>query len=311
MIRTPEAFVEDLAPFADLGTEPPRATRNGNGIVVRLARNGTEFTLRIAPDGRVVEQSELGERSHLSFRALLASSNFTDLRRWADSQQAFLRGRIQTETIPIVGSISDSGRQGDVQFFDDFLDDCWRAQPQPRSLIVVIDGPAGIGKTGLIRSLAFKRAEGYRLTQRPLILHVESRGRMLQNITDLMAFSLQTLKIFVTYDQIPVLVRYGLVTLVVDGFDELGDPSGYELAWAQVNDLVLSSRGGGTLIFAGRETFISKDRIIRALPAIDLSVDKLEEFNLTGVPPEVARSWLLEKGWTEVVPPSWTVWRLS
>ncbi|WJS99029.1 hypothetical protein [Novosphingobium humi] len=298
MIEFPESLVEDLAPFADLGTEPPRATQNEDGIVIRLVRNGTEFTLRFATDGRIVEQSELGERLHLSFRALLASASFTDLGRWADSQQAFLRSRVQAETIPIVGAISGNGGECTVQHFDDYLDDCWRDRPQPRSVIAVIDGPAGIGKTGLIRSLAFKRAESYRRTQRPLILHVESRGRMLQNITDLMAFSLQTLKIFVTYDQIPVLVRHGLVTLVVDGFDELGDPSGYELAWAQVNELVQSARGGGTLIFAGRETFINRDRILKAIPAIDLSVDRLEDFSLTGVSPAIARDWLHTQGWT-------------
>jgi hypothetical protein len=81
---------------------------------------------------------------------------------------------------------------------------------------------------------------------------------MLQNITDLMAFSLQTLRLSVTYDQVPVLVRHGLVTLAIDGFDELGDPNGYDLAWAQVNDLVVEARGQGQIILAGRETFIGR-----------------------------------------------------
>ena len=46
---------------------------------------------------------------------------------------------------------------------------------------------------------------------------------MLTFLQDLIAFSLQRLRLLVTYDQIPVLVRHGLVTLSIDGFDELGD----------------------------------------------------------------------------------------
>jgi hypothetical protein len=291
-------LIEELAPFADLGTEPPRGTETPNGILIRLARNGNEFSLQFGNDGRVTERSSADERIHLSFRALLASSQFADLGRWADSQLVLLRDQTKRETIPIVGSIAGSELEGDVTFLDEFIAGN-SGQSLARTLIVLIDGPAGIGKTSLIRSLAFRRSENYRMTQRPLILHVESRGRVLQNITDLMAFSLQTLRLTVTYDQIPVLVRHGLVTLAIDGFDELGDPNGYELAWAQVNDLVQSSRGGGTLIFAGRETFISKDRIKAAIPAIDLALDRLEAFNLKSLKPAIARQWLANEGWTE------------
>ena len=57
-------------------------------------------------------------------------------------------------------------------------------------------------------------------------------------LQDLIAFSLQTLRLNVTYDQVPVLARHGLVSIAIDGFDELGDPNGYDLAWGQVNDLI-------------------------------------------------------------------------
>ena len=283
MIASATALVEDLSPFADLGTEPPRSNGKDDAHVVRLVRNGAKLTLAFRSDGRVIEESEGTERTHLTFRALLASSTFANLGRWADSQRVLLRKRVEEETIPIVGSIAGSDDlNGDVTFLDGYLSQAWEQSPKPRSLIVLVDGPAGIGKTTLIRSLAFRRSEDYRLQQRPLILHVESRGRMLRNITDLMAFSLQTLRLAVTYDQVPILVKHGLITLAVDGFDELGDPNGYELAWAQVNDLVQSSRGAGTLLFAGRETFISKDRMLNALTAIDTSVDRLEAFSLKG-----------------------------
>lgn len=93
--------------------------------------------------------------------------------------------------------------------------------------ILLIDGPAGVGKTVFIENLACNRARSYKVKRLPLLLHVKSRGRILTFLQDLIAFSLQTLRLDVTYDQIPTLVRRGLITLAIDGFDELGDPNGF------------------------------------------------------------------------------------
>lgn len=299
MKNTLEAFAADLAPFADLGASPPSFTQIDSKAIVRLIRNGVMVSLTFNTDGKITEESEDFKRVHFSFKALLASDNFSNLRRWANSQEMTLRSRQDRESIPVYGLIADSQVKGDFVYLDDFLDTAVRSENPPRTMIVLIDGPAGIGKTSILRALAYRRAKNYITTQRPLLLHVESRGRMLQNITDLMAFSLQTLRLSVTYDQIPILVKHGLIILAVDGFDELGDPNGYELAWAQVNDLVQSARGGGTLLFSGRETFISKSRMTKSLNSIDLSLDRLEAFNLQGVKPQIAKDWLQKFGWNE------------
>ena len=124
---------------------------------------------------------------------------------------------------------------------------------------------------------------------------------MLQNIMDLMAFSLQTLRVTVTYDQIPTLVRRGLITLAIDGFDELGDPNSYELAWAQVNELVTSVRGAGSLVLAGRETFIGRDRLLKALVAYRPTSDRLYDYTVHPLTPSIARDWLRDHGWTDEV----------
>jgi hypothetical protein len=293
---TPEAIVNDLSMFADLGTSAPQLVEASGSYVIRLVRDGVPVTVTIAADGRVRERIEADERKHASFRALLASPNWANLGKWADSQRTLLQDRVAGDTIPVTGSIAHSQDVGGVDLIDRAL---IPEGNSPRTQVLLIDGPAGIGKTSLIRSLAHKRAINFRRDQRPLILHVESRGRMLQNITDLMAFSLQTLRLSVTYDQVPVLVRHGLVTLAIDGFDELGDPNGYDLAWAQVNDLVVEARGQGQIILAGRETFIGRERMKKALTAIDENVDLLEAFTLRPIEPTAAREWLAEKGWTE------------
>lgn len=294
-----EDILADIAPFADLGTDAPILSRLPDGIVCRLHRDGRKIDLIFKDDGTVRERGFDGERLHSSFTALLASPSFANLGRWADSQKVLLKTRVESETIETKGIFADTKQAGGVELFDDVLAGNITASFLPRVLVALIDGPAGIGKTSVIRSLAFRRACTYRLKQRPLLLHVESRGRVLQNISDLMAFSLQTLRLSVTYDQIPALVRNGLITLAIDGFDELGDPNGYELAWAQINDLISASRGRGVLIFAGRETFLSEDRLRKALSAIDARLDAIKSLTLEPIRPQVARSWLAANGWNE------------
>lgn len=289
----------DLSPFADLGTEAPTVTRTNGGYLIVFYRNGEEKRLSVTQSGAVVEYTNGNERKHRDLRALLASADFADLGKWADSQTVLLRRNVELDTLPVKGLLSGNEFEGDI----DLVDNALRPDKDAgsRNTVILLDGPAGIGKTSIIRRLAYQRALNYRVTQYPLILHVESRGRVLQNLTDLMAFSLQTIRANVAYDQVPSLVRNGLITLAIDGFDELGDPNGYDLAWAQLNELVVSIRGSGSLLLSGRETFISKSRISTALSAIDTAIDRLESFSVSPVSPATAKDWLLGQGWSQEV----------
>lgn len=122
---------------------------------------------------------------------------------------------------------------------------------------------------------------------------------MLQNITDLIAFSLQDVRSNLTVGQLMPLMRHGLITLAIDGFDELSDPSGFETAWSGLNNLVGEARGRATFLLAGRETFVSTDTILRQLKSFDNTRDRLSALSLEDPTPEAARSWLLEQqGWT-------------
>lgn len=292
-----EKLVLDLSLFSDLGTEPPVPVQTKAGMVVRLIRNGDELELFFSNDGRIIERGREREDRHFNFRALLASKNFGNLGRWADNQITILKSRAEKEGITLHGSF---GASDDVEAVP-AVDKATQIEKSRSDSVhvLLVNGPAGIGKTAIIRALAYGRARDYRVAQQPLVLHVESRGRMLQNVMDLMAFSLQTLRVDVTYDQVPVFVRHGLVTLAVDGFDELGDPSGYDLAWAQINELVSAIRGQGTLVLAGRETFIGSERLLSALTSFNPNVDRLQTLTLKATTPKVARDWLLQRDWSE------------
>ena len=291
-----ETLQSELATFADLGTELPELHRHSGRVSTKLTRNGELLRLVFEADGDgKVEIRERGQRAvRPSFKTLLASEYFADLGRWIENQQRLLRPTKTLNAIQVKGTL-DSGGELDVHGFSDFL-----ARPRERGemvRVVLIDGPAGVGKTKFIERLALERAEGFRRTHAPLILHVQSRGRVLTYLQDLIATSLQILRLSVTFDQVPVLVRHGLVVIAIDGFDELGDPNGYDLAWNQVNEMVGQVRGEGTLILAGRDTFIGRERIESDITALQPE-DEINALALQSPTPPVARKYLIEnKGW--------------
>lgn len=292
-------ILEELSPFADLGTDPPRSFHDGSHSKISMVRNGEELELLFQKNNdRITERSlETGQtRNHISYRALLASDSFGNLRQWQYHQKRSLSSlKSDFEAgIHVAGLLSGNQSTLDVDGFDNYLVD--QALDHERSVkVMLIDGPAGIGKTRFIEFLAWRRAEHYLARRRPLVLHVQSRGRVLTFLQDLIASSLQSLRLSVTFDQLPVLVRHGLVTLAIDGFDELADPNGYELAWGQVNDLVDQVRGNGTLILAGRETFIGHRRVRNSIKSLNED-DDLHVLTLQPPHPEDAKQWLRSRG---------------
>lgn len=300
-----ERLVTELATFTDLGAGAPTVTEGDKEIAIRLVRDGARYDLSFdKTNGTVVESDEDGNNiRHVSYRALLASDKYANLRRWANDQYQFLQKIIdENHIISTKGTFStgiDTTRHdADINYVDEFLSKPFEKETDSiRTLL--IDGPAGIGKTNLVERLALLRARDFIKTQKPLILHVQSRGRLLPYLQDLIAFSLQTIRARVTYDQAPILVRHGLIQLAIDGFDELGDPDGYENAWGQIRQTIEDIEGNGTLILAGRETFIGRERLLKAVTRLERDNSILGVLSLRSVNQNEAKSWLKRKGWTD------------
>jgi hypothetical protein len=291
-------MVYDLAVFADLGTEVPTASLTASGAIIRLTRNGYPIELQVSADtGAILETVDENSTKHASFRALLASERYGALRTWAARQKAFLsQEQAEGALIPLTGSMNNSLNKFDLSYVDVELS----ASHLPNTTrVLLIDGPAGIGKTQFIFSLSKLRADNFSTHQHSLIFHIQSRGRTLSYLTDLMAFSLQRLRVDVTFDQVPILAKHGLVTIAVDGFDELADPEGYGMAWSQVSELVATVRGEGTLILAGRETFIGRTRLLRDVPALRAEIDDISVFTLNAPTKAEALNFLELEGWTK------------
>lgn len=295
-----EQLLADFSPFADIGENAPKISEQKGKFTVNFIRDGRELKLVIDSASGAV-QSTFGKgatKRHSSIATLLSSEMFANLRRWAEIQRELLEREIDPrrmipinakthsdECIKSIGDISKLLGAGD--------------RTTTATEILLIDGPAGIGKTNLVSQLALERASAYKTNPTPLILHIKSRGRVLSNIEDLMAFSLQTIRSSVTYDQIPILVRHGLIVAAIDGFDELGDPNGYDTAWAQLSELIASVRGKGTLILAGRDTFISRERLLRDVNSLREHIDIVHGLTILLPSPEQAKEWLETHNWTK------------
>lgn len=229
--------------------------------------NGEAAEVALHPGGKVTLSTGDQVQTFASIASLFASGSFGDLRQWASNQTAILRQYFPADgepPLPLRAELRSA--TGGSQVLDDAGLDAYLGQASDhRLMVVVMDGPAGMGKTSQIRALAFKRAQAMARTGDRLILHVESRGSNLQVLDDLIAGSLQRIRAKPTFEQLRVLVKYGLVLLALDGFDELADPSGFVNAWAQLADLLGSVPGKAQVILAGRETLVSRERLLQEI----------------------------------------------
>lgn len=297
-----ESLLNDLLPFVDIGASAPKLSQKADGISASFLRDGREIKLHIDfASGKVsLKKKGFPDKGFSSLATMLASDDFANLKKWAKSQAELLRGAMATEKrlLPFNVRTHENIRLKGVEEINGIFGSVPRAEDAAE--VVLIDGPAGIGKTKLVEQLALHRAEMYSASPTPLILHVRSRGRVLSNLQDLMAFSLQTLRSNTTYDQVPILLKHGLIAVAIDGFDELGDPNGYELAWSQVNDLISSARGKGMVLLSGRDTFLGRDRLFRDVQSLRRNHDVVFGLTLESCTPEQACNWLRTKGWSDV-----------
>lgn len=292
-----EALADDLGPFADIGTDAPSYDISKHHASIRYFRKGVATELKVFGAGHIEEVIGDETVTHANFRALLASERYGDLRTWAARQAALFNSEPENGLlIPAKGTLNQGIEQLRLEEIDTFLS---TPPTSAGTRVLLIDGPAGIGKTYFISRLVKLRCEAYASKRLPLVLHIQSRGRTLSYLLDLLAFSLQRLRLDVTFDQVPVLAKHGLITIAIDGFDELADPDGYGGAWQQVSELIASVRGHGVIILAGRETFIGRDRILKDVSSLSVSRDEISVLTLNPPSKSEAMNWLGSQGWEE------------
>ena len=261
--------LSDLRLFAD-PFEEFKSTRNADGWTARLVRKGEEIAVRREANGVIRTLSGPGQRQYRDLRGLLVSEPFANLERLASAQMHLSNGLVDRKTGALKEFLPNSGEigYGDGEVEDlafervrDIL-----ARPEDRLRVFVVDGVAGVGKSYLIERIVRGRAEpaSYK-GGNPLLLHVESRGKVLTSLNDRIAGTLSSLRADFFEEELKPLVRRGVVQLAIDGFDELSDSRGYDRAWGALRDFIRDLRGKGVCILAGRDTMLDGESVREGL----------------------------------------------
>ena len=296
---SPEILERDLSPFADPATKVEllaservirvSLTRDGEGHAITLSEDSGQVKLQTVRDGEPIV------RDFSNIRSLLASQYFSNIQVLADNQRRLLDTQLVHPFIEPEGEIDGQPLSLSTFLSEASLKD--EVNDKPIELIL-LDGSAGVGKTSLISQLVVLRARGYgRGGGQPPVLHVANRGRRLVSLDELIALSIQLVRGRFTYDQVPALVRHGVLQIAIDGFDELVDADGYADTWSVLRDFLSDIEAGGPIILAGRDTFFDLTKFSERLLELSARVH-LKHASLSPITPATAKKWLTRVGWS-------------
>lgn len=251
----------DLAPFADPGTLLD-LTADRRTVTARWTQRGSDR------EARFTVSMETGVTAHsngveVPYRSFFAAADMADLMTLAKMtlqsrrQQLFVETRART-------------MNGDLTTNDGAATSLLRgalANPwgDDATLVVMVIGEAGAGKTRVLQELVRTQASDYLHGRTDhLFLYVNAQGRALARFNEALATELQDLRATLTYHAISTLVRLGLLVPVIDGFDELLGVGGYDDAFSSLSNFIEELDGRGKLIASARSTYYEQEFVARA-----------------------------------------------
>ena len=285
----------DLRLFAD-PFEGFRSGPRADGWTASFIRKGEEISIQRESTEAIRKLVGPGQPKYRNFKGLLVSETFANLERLANAQMHRTTHLTDPDTgnlkefLPVTGEIqwSDDAREP-VEFkrICEVLE-----QPEDRLRVLVIDGSAGVGKSHLIERIVRRRAEpaSYK-SGKPLLLHIESRGKVLTSLNDRIAGTLSSLRASFFEEELKPLVRRGAVQLAIDGFDELSDSRGYARAWGALRDFIRDLEGKGTCVLAGRDTMLDPATVREGLGKT-VGDDDIVFLRIQSPPADSVRVWL-------------------
>ncbi len=284
-----------FGPFADPGTSL-EITEAGASVRMRIVCYGEERDYLIDKNNKVKARHDQN-RLYANFKSLIASDKFADLKGMAAMQKTILKDIDNQPSLPpmdVDGKLNDESLQTDADCLEHIAKKYLHEEGKIK--IILLDGPAGVGKTFFITKQVLHRAKQYSLGGAlPPLLHVTSRGRRLSNLQDVLAGAIQMVRAKFTFDQVPVLVRLGLLQLAIDGFDELVDADGYQDAWYALRDVLDDIGSSGLCILAGRDTFFDQQGFSNRLEKSHGKKINLAPVHLRPVSLETAKKWLIKR----------------
>ncbi len=153
-------------------------------------------------------------------------------------------------------------------------------------------GDGGRGKSTALQNLAFERNKQ---GDSRAFIYVDIHGKSFASIPEHVAFELDRVAPHISFDGLSILASLGLVTLILDGFDELGIELGEEVVFQRLQDFLqylvdlreeansLFAPGSGiSVLLAGRTQYFTnvnlRQRLSR-LPSRHFSWIELEPWD--------------------------------
>lgn len=293
--------VADLQMFGD-PFEEFGENMTDNAWVAEMVRKGKSLRVIRREDGSV---SISGHRErYKDFRALIVGPRFADLERLATMQRHWTRSHSLDHEVgegEQVGFLPNRGEiwQGDDENPLSFESASKLLETRVDHLrVCVINGVAGVGKTKLIERIVRERAHprSYK-SGKPLLLHVESLGKVLTALDDRIAGTLENLRANFVGAELKPLIRRGAIQVAIDGFDELSDNRGYARAWGALREFIRDLDDQGVCILAGRDTMLDERSVREGLGAA-VEASSITFLNVRHPDPVDIRQWLEKQ-------PSW------
>ncbi|WP_131197920.1 hypothetical protein [Phytopseudomonas dryadis] len=282
--------IEDIKLFCDPFTEVAQKPVTGKKRII-LTRNGKELTYDIdVATGKISAKHRKAEYKNI--KGLMASSEFSDIKRFAETQKRFFS---QAKEKAIIDSeINFDGKSILAKDLDESI-----IPASGKVTLVLLDGPAGIGKTFQITQLAKAQSNKFILDNiSPPVLHISSSGRRLSNFRDVLAATTQEMGASFTGRHVPMLVRYGLLIAAIDGFDELVDADGYEDSWRALREFIEEIGDSGKVVLAARDTFLDEQELIERISTDKKNAIDLKLAHIKLATPEAATNYLANAKWS-------------
>ena len=287
--------LSDLRLFAD-PFEAFTGAPDVDGWKADFVRKGEDVAIQREADGTIRTLIGPGQRKYRNFKGMLVSEAFANLERLASAQRHRTARLVDSDTgslkefLPVAGEIRWDESTSEPLTYDRVLAILERSEERLR--IVVVDGSAGVGKSHLIERIVRSRADpaSYK-SGKPLLLHVESRGKVLTSLNDRIAGTLSSLRASFFEEELKPLIRRGALQLAIDGFDELSDSRGYARAWGALQDFIRDLEGKGTCILAGRDTMLDLATVHNGLGNVVGDGD-IAFFHVQHPPVDRVRAWL-------------------
>ena len=263
-----EQIRKDLGAFSDPGTVIDVSKMSGRSVSISwtLRRQNRTDTFSLSATEGIHHVAE-GER--MSYRSFLASEALSDLYGLAQMIKQTSSRDIYVPTKAVVEGRNEASPEDAICALGDSIGAAADAVgSEDHTLVLMVKGQAGAGKTEALKELVKRQAEAYlKGNARFVYLYVDAQGRALTRLNEAFAIELQDLRARLTYHQIATLVRADLIVPVIDGFDELIGVSGYEDAFGSLSAFLAELQGRGSLIASARSLFYEREFVSRASKA--------------------------------------------